>query len=497
MATVYSVNTFTVSDATGLFTLSFAGDSPGYLDEDHVKYYIGEDVQPDGSRTFPTPTTVLIDPVPAIGTIISFRRQTSPDTRLVDWGSGLPITETLLDTSDLQWLYLTQEAADQASIDITEAEAAAELARKWASELEDVEVAGGEFSAKHYQSKVGTEAADAAQSATDAETAQVAAEAAQVLAEAAAGQSEEYDYVTSEITTIINLPWAYNISEDAMSVYLNGIRQHYFAYTRSSSTTITLTEAVPIGTKILVVKKEFDAGGVIEGPTGPQGEKGDTGDTGATGAPGADGADGADGANGTGDMNIATYDPTTVSGDAFDMDNMAEGTSLILTAAERTIIGNALDMDEMVEGTDTKIMTAAERTNLGNQSGINTGDNFTARVDYYSSSTIVGWSSLTSGRRTIYYTVIGDLVFIHFHLEGTSDDTVCTFTLPYTSEASYGDYGGTLTLTYDNTVAIATPGKIILPGGSATVTLYSDMVTGVWTNSGGKIVAGQFWYTKA
>jgi len=41
-----------------------------------------------------------------------------------------------------------------------------------------------------------------------------------------------------------------------------------------------------------------------------------------------------------GDMVAATYDPTTVAGDAFDMDNMVEGTSLILTAAERTIIGN-------------------------------------------------------------------------------------------------------------------------------------------------------------
>lgn len=41
-----------------------------------------------------------------------------------------------------------------------------------------------------------------------------------------------------------------------------------------------------------------------------------------------------------GDMAAATYDPTTVSGDVFDMDNMAEGTNKILTAAERTILSN-------------------------------------------------------------------------------------------------------------------------------------------------------------
>ena len=41
----------------------------------------------------------------------------------------------------------------------------------------------------------------------------------------------------------------------------------------------------------------------------------------------------------TGDMTAATYDPTAVEGDVFDMDNMVEGAdSLILTAAERAAI---------------------------------------------------------------------------------------------------------------------------------------------------------------
>ena len=43
---------------------------------------------------------------------------------------------------------------------------------------------------------------------------------------------------------------------------------------------------------------------------------------------------------GTGDMSAATYDPTTIEGDAFDMDNMVEGTNLILTAAERAAIAS-------------------------------------------------------------------------------------------------------------------------------------------------------------
>ena len=59
---------------------------------------------------------------------------------------------------------------------------------------------------------------------------------------------------------------------------------------------------------------------------------------------------GADGA-GVGDMEASTYDPTNKAGDAFDMDNMDEGTDTkIMTAAERTKIGHisvtqAVDLD--------------------------------------------------------------------------------------------------------------------------------------------------------
>lgn len=52
---------------------------------------------------------------------------------------------------------------------------------------------------------------------------------------------------------------------------------------------------------------------------------------------------------GGGDMSASTYDPTNVSSDAFDMDNMIEGSS-------------------------NKILTLAERTILSNTSGTNTGD---------------------------------------------------------------------------------------------------------------------------
>lgn len=65
---------------------------------------------------------------------------------------------------------------------------------------------------------------------------------------------------------------------------------------------------------------------------------------------------GADGA-GSGDMTAAVYDPGSVADDAFDMDNMVEGTDTkIMTAAERTKVGyltvtGAADLDTIVAGT--------------------------------------------------------------------------------------------------------------------------------------------------
>lgn len=88
----------------------------------------------------------------------------------------------------------------------------------------------------------------------------------------------------------------------------------------------------------------------------------------------------------TGDMTKVVYDPTNVLGDAFAMDNMAEGTlTKIMTSAERTklagIQAGATVADTASEvkikyeaNADTNAFTDAEKTLLGNQSGTNTGD---------------------------------------------------------------------------------------------------------------------------
>jgi len=118
-------------------------------------------------------------------------------------------------------------------------------------------------------------------------------------------------------------------------------------------------------------------------------------------------------------------------------------------------------------------------------------------TDYYSSSTIVGWSSLTAGRRQIMYRTLGDMVWVSFHLEGTSNSGSSTFTVPYTAVtvATSHSFGCGLGFTYDNASYVAN-GTCRLGNNSNIV--YCAMSAGAaWTSSGAKTVEGEFWYMKA
>lgn len=119
------------------------------------------------------------------------------------------------------------------------------------------------------------------------------------------------------------------------------------------------------------------------------GAKGDTGETGPTGATGPAGADGADGegvpiggasgqvlakvsatdfdtewiaASGAGDMLAATYDPNTVAGDAFDQDNMVDGTTnKNFTATEKTKL-SGVATGATANDTDANLKARANHT---------------------------------------------------------------------------------------------------------------------------------------
>jgi len=108
-------------------------------------------------------------------------------------------------------------------------------------------------------------------------------------------------------------------------------------------------------------------------------------------------------------------------------------------------------------------------------------------VDYYASSTLVGWSSLTT--TILRYKKIGKLVLVQFRLIGTSNNIATSFTLPFSN--SLITYNPILIM--DNGGAVAF-GSIFLGSGSNVVTCYSAAAATGWTASGEKRVQGQFLY---
>lgn len=113
-----------------------------------------------------------------------------------------------------------------------------------------------------------------------------------------------------------------------------------------------------------------------------------------------------------------------------------------------------------------------------------------APLDYFSSSTKVGWSSPTG---KIFYTVAGRLVYVMFDIQGTSNSTAATFTLPFPplELSPVVSIEFQLGLAFDNGVGVAS------------TRAYYDSVAGilrtdrVWTASGQKQIRGQFFYWKA
>lgn len=69
--------------------------------------------------------------------------------------------------------------------------------------------------------------------------------------------------------------------------------------------------------------------------------------------------------SGGGDMTKAVYDPNTVEGDAFDMDNMVEGTAKILTAAERAAI--VANTAKVTNATHTGDVTGSGALTIANE----------------------------------------------------------------------------------------------------------------------------------
>lgn len=112
-----------------------------------------------------------------------------------------------------------------------------------------------------------------------------------------------------------------------------------------------------------------------------------------------------------------------------------------------------------------------------------------AWIDYSGTSTVTGWGSFTT--KIILYRQSYKTIQVIFFLNGTSNSTSTTFTLPTASSAS-----SYLSLTYIavNNGTTITGCRYELPSSSSTVTCDPTSAGGSWTGSGNKLVRGEFFY---
>jgi hypothetical protein len=110
-------------------------------------------------------------------------------------------------------------------------------------------------------------------------------------------------------------------------------------------------------------------------------------------------------------------------------------------------------------------------------------------IDFSEQSTIVGWSVYTV--KIIRYKVVGNSVFVHFVIQGTSNSTSTTFTLPFTPKTGISvvtNICGAVNSSANN-IAWTT-----LTSGSNTVSFLLGTGATIWTNTGTKGIQGQFFY---
>lgn len=111
-----------------------------------------------------------------------------------------------------------------------------------------------------------------------------------------------------------------------------------------------------------------------------------------------------------------------------------------------------------------------------------------AWTDYSATSTVTGWSSF--GTKSIYYKRVGKLVFVYFRIDGTSNTTGASFTLPVS--ATTGSQHQLHAIAQDNGGTLAM--DRFYWSNSSTVEFYSDIAGTGFTASGAKLIMGQFWY---
>lgn len=112
-------------------------------------------------------------------------------------------------------------------------------------------------------------------------------------------------------------------------------------------------------------------------------------------------------------------------------------------------------------------------------------------TDYGAISTIVGFSTST---QNIWYKKIGKMVWVIYYIDGTSDATNLTFTLPFIAINSTNARIYTVSKGIDNGSGLTAPAMAELKNNTNLVTVFKDWNALAWTASGNKQVRGEFFY---
>ena len=141
-----------------------------------------------------------------------------------------------------------------------------------------------------------------------------------------------------------------------------------------------------------------------------------------------------------------------------------------------TLATNSVDSAELIDG-------AVDASHLADVN---------AWTDYGGTSTITGWSSFTASRKHILYLTLGKILFVFFHLEGTSNATTVRFTLPAgTLDTSYAGMRSMSAWCYNNGSSDSGSGMIDISENSTQVDILRNGGS-AWTASGTKIASGSF-----
>ncbi len=156
------------------------------------------------------------------------------------------------------------------------------------------------------------------------------------------------------------------------------------------------------------------------------------------------------------------------------------------------VTGNLANSTTRADTVWSAVLDASDDVTIGGDLAV-TGDMSTVQwTTYGGTSTIVGWTSNTS--TLINYKKVGNLVFVQFYIDGVSDATNVTFTLPFTQISTNGVELKVAIQVGNNGLPSTTSGLLTLSPNSATVSCFLDMAGAIWTASNNKRVQGQFWY---